>query len=126
MAAERSIPTAGHQGAQVDSKYEPVRQAAVTLGISIVVAAAFIGWSLPSSPRPQKYEAFVVDSKIVRLDTREGHIVACDFTRCVRILGNGKAVQPNSAPGLIASGGAAPRPAQAAVPPSGTSQPRNP
>ena len=107
----------------MESKYETVRQAAVTLGVSMVVAAAIIGWSLPNSPRPQKYEAFVVDDKIVRLDTREGHIVACDFTRCVRILGNGKTIQPNSAPGLIA---APPRAAQNSIPAQGASQPRNP
>ena len=68
----------------MDNKYEPIRQAAITLGVSIVVAAAFIGWSLPGTPRPQNYEAFVMDNKIVRLDTREGHIVACDLRRCVR------------------------------------------
>src|SRR5687767_4017305 len=93
----------------MEHNYEPLRQAAVTLGVSIVAAAAIIGWSLPNAPRPQKYEALVVDGKIVRLDTREGHIVACDFSRCVRILGNGKNIQPNSAPGLIASGDAAPK-----------------
>ena len=87
----------------MDNKYEPIRQAAITLGVSIVVAAAFLGWSLPGTPRPQNYEAYVVDNKIVRLDTREGHLVACDFSRCVRVLGNGKEVQPNSAPSLIAS-----------------------
>ena len=110
----------------MEPKYEPIRQAAVTLGVSIVVAAAFIGWSLPNSPRPQKYEAFVVDNKIIRLDTREGHIVACDFSRCVRILGNGKNVQPNSAPGLIDSRDAARQPAQPSIPAGGASQPPNP
>ena len=110
----------------MDNKYEPIRQAAITLGVSIVVAAAFVGWSLPGTPRPQKYEAFVVDNKIVRLDTREGHIVACDFSRCVRILGNGKNVEPNSAPGLIASSDAARQSGQAAVPAQRESQPSQP
>ena len=105
----------------MESKHEPVRQAAVTLGVSIVVAAAFIGWSLPDAPKPQKYEGFVVDNKIVRIDTREGHIVACDFSRCVRILGNGKNVQPNSAPGLIGSNDASPRSIQKSVPTQGES-----
>lgn len=110
----------------MENKYEPIRQASVTLGVSIVVAAAFIGWSLPSSPRSQKYEAFVVDNKIVRLDTREGHIVACDFSRCVRILGNGKNVEPNSAPGLTVSSDAAAQPAPASLPPPGATQPSRP
>ena len=99
----------------MDNKYEPIRQAAMTLGVSIVIGAAILGWSLPGTPRPQKYDAFVVDDKIVRLDTREGHIVACDFSRCVRILGNGKGVEPNSAPGLIASSNAVPKPVPAPV-----------
>ena len=110
----------------MDNKYEPIRQAAITLGVSIVVAAAFIGWSLPGTPRPQNYEAFVVDNKIVRLDTREGHLVACDFNRCVRILGNGKEVQPNSAPGLIPSGDAARQSGQARIPAPAESQPSQP
>ena len=110
----------------MDNKHEPIRQAAITLGVSIVVAAAFIGWSLPGTPRPQNYEGFVVGNKIVRLDTREGHIVACDFSRCVRILGNGKNVEPNSAPGLIASSDAAPQPAQARIPEPAESQPSKP
>ncbi len=110
----------------MDNKHEPIRQAAITLGVSIVVAAAFIGWSLPGTPRPQNYEAFVVDDKIVRLDTREGHIVACDFSRCVRILGNGKNVEPNSAPGLIASSDAAPQSGSASIPAPVESQPSRP
>jgi hypothetical protein len=110
----------------MDNKYEPIRQAAITLGVSIVVAAAFIGWSLPGTPRPQNYEAYVVDNKIVRLDTREGHLVACDFRRCVRILGNGKEVQPNSAPGLIASSDAAPQSSRATIPAPVESRPSRP
>ena len=110
----------------MDNKYEPIRQAAITLGVSIVVAAAFIGWSLPGTPRPQNYEAFVVDNKIVRLDTREGHIVACDFRRCVRVLGNGKNVDPNSAPALIASSDAAHQPAQARIPAPSEPRPAQP
>ena len=110
----------------MDNRYEPIRQAAITLGVSIVVAAVFIGWSLPGTVRPQKYEAFVVDNKIVRLDTREGHIVACDFTRCVRILGNGKEVQPNSAPGLTLSSTAAPQPSPPSIPAPGESRPTQP
>jgi hypothetical protein len=106
----------------MDNKYEPIRQAAITLGVSIVVAAAFIGWSLPGTPRPQNYEAYVVDDKIVRLDTREGHLVACDFSRCVRILGNGKEVQPNSAPGLIAG----PQSGPASIPAPNESRPAQP
>ena len=106
----------------MDNKYEPIRQAAITLGVSIVVAAAFLGWSLPATPRPQNYEAFVVDNKIVRLDTREGHLVACDFSRCVRILGNGKNVDPNSAPDLISSD-AARQSGQQRIPAPSESQP---
>jgi hypothetical protein len=91
-----------------------------------VVAAACIGWSLPGTPRPRNYEAVVMDHKIVRRDTREGHIVACDLSRCVRILGNGKNVEPNSAPGLIDSGDAARQPGQARIPAQSETQPSQP
>ncbi len=92
----------------MENRDEPLRRAVMTLAVSVVIAATIIGWSLPDSPKPQKYQVIVADGKIVRLDTREGHLVACDFNRCVRVLGNGKTVQPNSAPGLITSQGAAP------------------
>ena len=82
------------------SRSEVFRQGTATLALAIVAAAAIVGFSLPDAPRPPKYQAFVVDGKIVRLDTREGHLVACDFNRCVRVLGNGKKLAPNSAPGL--------------------------
>jgi hypothetical protein len=100
----------------MESKDEPLRRAVMTLAVSVVIAATIIGWSLPDAPKPQKYEVVVADGKIVRLDTREGHIVACDFSRCVRVLGNGKAIQPNSAPGLITSQGAAPPPGGNEIP----------
>lgn len=85
------------------SRSEVFRQGTATIALAIVAAAAIIGFSLPDAPRPPKYQAFVVDGKIVRLDTRDGHLVACDFNRCVRVLGNGKKVSPNSAPGLAAA-----------------------
>lgn len=107
----------------MENKYEPVRQAALTLGASIVIAAAFIGWSLPDSTKPQKFEAFVVDDKIVRLNTSDGNIVACDFSRCVRVLGNGKNLQPNSAPALVGRSDPAPSRAGQSKPAAGESQP---
>jgi hypothetical protein len=100
----------------MDARYEMVRQAAVTLGVSLVVAAGIIGWSLPDAPSAPRYQGFVVDGKIVRLNTRDGNIVACDFDRCVRVLGNGKQLQSNSAPGLAASGEGAAAPAQPRLP----------
>ncbi|HEX8443013.1 MAG TPA: hypothetical protein VF631_05130 [Allosphingosinicella sp.] len=84
----------------MEPKYELIRQAAVTLGVSLVIAAGIIGWSLPEAATPSHYQGFVVNDKIVRLNTGNGNIVACDFSRCVRVLGNGKDLQPNSAPGL--------------------------
>ena len=110
----------------MENKDELLRRAVMTLAVSIVIAATIIGWSLPESAKPQKYEIAVVNGKIVRLDTREGHIIACDFSRCVRVLGNGKNVQPNSAPGLIASQEAASPPRENTIPAQTESRPPQP
>lgn len=82
-------------------KYELIRQSAATLGLALIAAAGIIGYSLPDAPRTAAFEVHVVNGKIVRLDTRNGNIIACDLDRCVRVLGNGKKPQPNSAPGLM-------------------------
>lgn len=99
------------------SRSETFRQATATMALAIVAAAAIIGFSLPDTPRSPRYQGLVVDGKVVRLDTRNGNIVACDFSRCVRVLGNGKNLSPNSAPGLAATPTApalsGPRPADA-------------
>lgn len=86
----------------MEPRSEAFRQAVILLGASLVIAAAVLGWTMPDPPNPARYEGFVVENKVVRLDTRHGHLVACDFNRCVRVLGNGKEIQPNSAPGLSA------------------------
>ena len=84
------------------TRSEILRQRTATMALAIVAAAAIIGFSLPDTPRTPTYQGFVVDGKVVRLNTRTGNIVACDFARCVRLLGNGKKLEPNSAPGLAA------------------------
>ena len=73
------------------------------MAMAVVAAAVIIGYSLPDTPRAPTYEAFVVEGKIVRLNTRNGNLVACDFERCVRMLGSGKKLARNSEPGLLAS-----------------------
>jgi hypothetical protein len=94
---------------------ETLRQGISTMALAIVAAAAIIGFSLPDAPRGPRYQAMIVDGKIVRLDTRNGNIVACDFRRCVRVLGNGKHLARNSEPGLAVSA-TVPAPATNAAP----------
>lgn len=97
------------------TRSEILRQRTTTMALAIVGAAAIIGFSLPDTPRSPTYQGFVVDGKIVRLNTRNGNIVACDFSRCVRVLGNGKHLARNSEPGLAPS-----RPAPALSAPAET------
>ncbi len=107
----------------MESLPDAIRHAAISLGVSLVLAAVIIGWSLPETPDAPKYSAFVVGDKIVRLQTNRGFLVACDLNRCVRMLGNGKNIQPNSAPGLAAGAGAVPPPTRGALP---APQPKQP
>ncbi|HEX8215216.1 MAG TPA: hypothetical protein VF582_07085 [Allosphingosinicella sp.] len=100
----------------MEPPHDAIRQAATALGVSLVIAAAIIGWAMPDKPQAPKYEGYVVEGRIVRLNTQNGNIVACDFNRCVRVLGNGKSLQPNSAPALAAPPAAAPAPARQFLP----------
>lgn len=83
---------------------EPVSQH--LQGMRILALAIFVGcamiaisarsWSGGGGSGVPDYQAFEVQGKMVRLDTDHGHLVACDFTKCVRILGNGKEVSPGT------------------------------
>jgi len=73
------------------------------IAMAIVVAAVIIGYSLPDAPRSPTYQAFVVEGKIVRLNTRNGNLIACDFERCVPVLGAGKKLVRDGNLGLMAS-----------------------
>ena len=83
------------------------------LSIAIVIAAAFIGFALPERSAGGRYEAFTLDGRIVRVDTGNGNIVACDWQRCVRVLGNGKWISKGNLTVLPAT--ESDRPGKAAV-----------
>jgi hypothetical protein len=71
-----------------------MHQGMTKIALAIVAAGALIAIAMPSSPssETQTYQGLIADGRIVRLNTDNGNIVACDWTKCVRILGNGKEV----------------------------------
>lgn len=77
--------------------YEALRGAAATIAIAVVAAAGIVGHSLPETPKMPVYEGFVLQGKLVRLDTRTGDVVACDLDHCERLPGKGRLRQMNGA-----------------------------
>ena len=86
----------------MDNKYEPIRQAAITLGVSIVVAAAFIGWLvLPGTPRPQNYEAFVIWHTIRSFVSTQGKAISSPVTSAAACGSSAMARTSSQTPRLV-------------------------
>lgn len=64
------------------------------LGGAIVLAGAFIAVGIYSSDgggdEVQTYQAFAADGEVFRVNTDSGTIIACNATRCTRILERGQ------------------------------------
>jgi hypothetical protein len=57
---------------------------------ALVLAAAILGLAIYSRPAPPRYEAVVGDGKIVRIDRRNGTIIACGADGCATVLRSGQ------------------------------------
>jgi len=72
----------------------------------IVIAAAIIAIAIYARPAPPRFQAAVGDGRIVRIDTRNGTVIACEAGVCATVLRRGQRLE-RSLP---------PRPAPAALP----------
>jgi len=72
----------------------------------IVIAAAIIAIAIYARPAPPRFQVAVGDGRIVRIDTRNGTVIACEAGVCATVLRRGHRLE-RSLP---------PRPAPAALP----------
>ena len=99
-----------------------VDNAARKLVTAIVIAGGLIALALYFQPSPPRYQATAADGRIVRVDTRSGTVIACEGTRCYRVLRRGQDL--DEAPAARALPAPAARPAQPApAPPSNAAVP---
>lgn len=61
-----------------------------SVSAAVVVGAFFIALAIYERPGPPRFQAFAVGSQIVRLDTREGAIIACQSGQCVNVRHRGQ------------------------------------
>ncbi|HVQ08093.1 MAG TPA: hypothetical protein VMS43_06625 [Allosphingosinicella sp.] len=105
-----------------------VENAARKLVTAIVIAGGLIALAIyfRSSPSSPRYQAAVGDGRIVRVDTRNGTVLACEGTRCFQVLRRGqRLVDAPAAKALPAPAAPAAREAQPAPapPPSNAAVP---
>jgi hypothetical protein len=55
------------------------------IGAAVAVGAFFIALAIYERPGPPRFQAFAVGDEIVRIDTREGTIIACQSGLCVNV-----------------------------------------
>lgn len=101
-----------------------VEIAARKLVTAIVIAGGLIALAIYFRPSPPRYQAAVGDGRIVRIDTKSGSVIACEGTRCYRVLRRGQELDdppppPKALPAPVARQPAQPAPA----PPSNTAAP---
>ena len=86
-----------------------VEIAARKIVTAIVIAGGLVALAIYFRPSPPRYQAAVGDGRIVRIDTRSGSVIACEGTRCYRILRRGQDLDDRAAAaqGLAGAGRAA-------------------
>lgn len=57
---------------------------------TLVIAAGLIGLAIYMRPGPPRYQAVIADGQVVRIDSRKGGMIGCDFRGCVWILRPGQ------------------------------------
>lgn len=67
-----------------------VEIAARKLVTAIVIAGGLIALAIYFRPSPPRYQAAVGDGRVVRIDTRSGTVIACEGSRCYRVLRRGQ------------------------------------
>lgn len=90
---------------------------------AIVIAGAIIALAIYARPAPPRYQAAVGDGKIVRIDTRNGTVIACEGDRCATVLRRGQHLErhlstpaPAALPAPAAPAPALPAPTPAPAP----------
>jgi hypothetical protein len=71
----------------------------------IVIAAAIIAIAIYARPGPPRFQVAVGDGRIVRIDTRNGTVIACEAGVCATVLRRGhrlgRSLPPRPAPAAL-------------------------
>ena len=77
------------------------------IGGALVLAGALVGIGLYTGggggDEAPKYQAFAADGEVFRVNTENGTIIACNATRCMRILARGQELAEVRSAASIAS-----------------------
>ncbi len=74
---------------------ETVDSAVRRIATSVAIAGIAIALSIYARPGPPRYQAFVTDEGIVRVDMRSGTVIGCESGRCMTLLKRGQTLAPN-------------------------------
>jgi len=84
---------------------------------AIVIAGAIVAIAIYARPAPPRFQAAVGDGRIVRIDTRNGTVIACEAGVCATVLRRGQRLERSlparPAPAALPAPAAAPAPAPA-------------
>ena len=78
---QRVSPTAG-EARQFAEIAERVGRSIAT---GFVIGTFFIALAIYERPGPPRFQAFAAGTEIVRLDTREGNLIACEGGQCINV-----------------------------------------
>jgi len=60
---------------------------------AIVIAAAIIAIAIYARPAPPRYQVAVGDGQVVRIDSRNGTVIACEAGQCWTVLRRGQSLE---------------------------------
>jgi hypothetical protein len=78
------------EGSDRESLGDMVDLATRRIMMAIIVAGAAIGLALYSRPGPPRYQIVATGNGIVRIDTRNGTVIACEAGRCMLVVQHGQ------------------------------------
>ena len=65
------------------------------MAAALVIAGGAIALAIYARPSPARYDAFATPTGIVRIDTRNGKMIACEGGRCMTVLERHQRLAPN-------------------------------
>jgi len=65
------------------------------MAAALVIAGGVIGLAIYARPGPARFDAFATPTGIVRIDTRNGKMIACEAGRCMTVLERHQKLAPN-------------------------------
>jgi hypothetical protein len=68
------------------------------ISAALVIGAGFIALAIYARPGPPRFQAFAAGSEIVRVDTRQGTVIACEGGQCFNIHHAGQHVAKDAPP----------------------------